>query len=219
MKLKAHLKKIIRVAKTNKLLVGLLAGLLLVAVILVVVSRGPAPEPEPALVTRSSDEPSETKPNPDTYQWKGAKNDPKFIEIPGVAEGFIQRVGVDQHKAVAVPSNIHMAGWFVDSVRPGDKGLSIIDGHVDGRTQPGIFTDLAKAKPGTEFTVTFGDDSVKKFRIAAVKTVATDKAENELFSQDPTILRQLNLITCGGTFDKAKRSYDERVIVSSELVE
>ena len=48
-------------------------------------------------------------------------------------DAYLQNVGVDQNNQIAVPNNIHIAGWFVDSVRPGENGLSVIDGHVDGR--------------------------------------------------------------------------------------
>ena len=48
-------------------------------------------------------------------------------------DAYLQNVGVDQNNQIAVPNNIHIAGWFVDSVRTGENGLSIIDGRVDGR--------------------------------------------------------------------------------------
>ena len=39
-----------------------------------------------------------------------------------------------------------------------------------------------------------------------------------LFSQNPEITSQLNLITCGGKFDKASSSYENRVILASKLL-
>jgi LPXTG-site transpeptidase (sortase) family protein len=170
------------------------------------------------VITSSIDTPDETKPAKD-YEWKGAPGDPKYIKLPTInAEGFMQVVGVDQNNQVAVPTNIHMAGWFRDSVRPGQKGLSIIDGHLNGTEADGIFIHLQKMKKDDTFTIEFGDGSTKQFEVTGVTTVATKDAATVLFSQDPKATNQLNLITCGGTFDRSSRLYDKRVIVSSRLI-
>ncbi|HJQ08213.1 MAG TPA: class F sortase [Candidatus Saccharimonadales bacterium] len=177
----------------------------------------PSPLPiakTPPVVTHSADRPSETKPDPATQQWRGTATQPKYISLPSIqAEGFLQWVGVDQHKTIAVPSNIHMAGWYVDSRSPGERGLSIIDGHVDGRTEGGIFKDLAKLRPQDRFSITFGDDSEKTFVVRKVHRKPAAEAAVVLFSQDPAITAQLNLITCGGRFDRKTGVYEERIIV------
>ena len=134
-------------------------------------------------------------------------------------DAYLQNVGVDQHREVAVPNNIHMGGWFVDSVRPGEKGLSIIDGHLNGNSQDGIFINLEKVKSGDVYTIEFGDGSKKQFRIKDMRAVDLKEAASVLFSQDPGITNQLTLITCGGTYDQQARLYDKRVIVTSELVD
>jgi LPXTG-site transpeptidase (sortase) family protein len=180
--------------------------------------HAPPTPSKPAVVTHSTDKPDETKPAKN-YEWKGTLDDPKYINLPTItAGGFIQTVGVDQNKQVAVPSNIHMAGWFRDSVKPGQKGLSIIDGHLDGKDADGIFIHLQKMKQDDTFTIEFGDGSTKQFKVTSITTVDTKDAANVLFSQNPKATSQLNLITCGGTFDRSSRLYDKRVIVSSELV-
>lgn len=117
-----------------------------------------------SVVVYSTDKPNETKPA-NRYAWKGKPEDPKKIIIPSLdIDGYIQNVGVDQNKEVAVPNNIHIAGWFVDTVLPGQKGLSIIDGHVDGRTTDGIFKNLSQIKPGAQIQIIFGNGSSKTFK-------------------------------------------------------
>lgn len=173
--------------------------------------------PAASVVTHSTDHPDETKPK-DDYHWIGAARDPKRIILPSIGvDAYIQNVGVDQNKQVAVPNNIHMGGWFVDSARPGDPGLSIIDGHLNGSHADGIFINLDAVKTGDTFTIEFGDRSMRNFRINDVKVVALNEAASVLFSQDPNIANQLTLITCGGTYDPQVRLYDKRVIVTSEL--
>lgn len=173
---------------------------------------------EAEIITYSTDTPDETKPG-DGYVWRGGANDPKKVIIPSVGiDGFIQKVGVDQNRQVAVPNNVHIAGWFVDSVRPGEKGLSIIDGHVDGRLQDGaVFKRLPEVKKDAEIAVEFGDGSSKTFRVISVTTVPESEAAGLLFSQDPVVSSQLNLITCSGRYING--GYDHRTIVSAELVE
>lgn len=50
-----------------------------------------------------------------------------------------------------------------------------------------------------------------------VDTVDLDKAASVLFSQHPTTTNQLNLITCGGTYNREARLYNKRIIVTAEL--
>jgi sortase (surface protein transpeptidase) len=177
-------------------------------------------EPVVGTVTYSVAEPSTVKP-PEDYAWSGAPNHPKKIIIPDLGvNGFVQNVGVDQNNQIAVPTNTHIAGWFVDSVLPGEKGLSIIDGHIDVRpnSEAAIFQNLDTIAVNAEFQVVLGDDSVKRFRVLQVKTVPLDEAADILFSSIPGIERQLNLITCSGVYEEAVQTFSERVIVSAELL-
>jgi len=170
------------------------------------------------VIVYSTDTPSEVAP-PKDLAWKGSPAHPKKITVQSAGvDGFIQRVGVDQNGQVAVPNNTHIAGWFVDSVIPGQTGLSIIDGHVDGRTQGNaIFKDLSKIKAGDIVTITLGNDSIVTYKVFAIKEVALTDAATVLFSQDPTTKNQLNLITCVGTYLEKSRTYDNRLVVSAAL--
>jgi len=166
------------------------------------------------VATVSTDSPSE-QPVPDNYSVPADK--PLSIQLPTIkTEGFIQQVGVGKENQMVVPGNVHMAGWYTKGALPGDAGLSIIDGHVHGLYAKGIFYNLAKIKVGDAFTVTFGDKSVRKFKVKQVQTVSTKEADTALFVRDKTIPRQLNLITCTGKFDKDSKTYDSRVIVVAE---
>lgn len=171
------------------------------------------------VINFSTDTPDEQKPDTNTFVWKGQASDPKYISLPTIgAEGFIQNVGIDQNNAVAVPNNIHMAGWFTGSARPGQAGLSIIDGHVDGAQGDGIFKNLVNLKLGDELTVRLGDETTKRYRVKEVVSVDTARSAEVLFSHSPTIASQLNLVTCGGNFDKQTGQYEQRVIVVAELI-
>lgn len=177
-------------------------------------------QPKDEVITFSTDKPDEKKPDKATYKWNGDQGDPKYLTMPTIkTEGFIQKVGVDQNKAVAVPNNIHIAGWFTttETVRFAEKGLSIIDGHVDGLTEVGIFDKLANVKKDDKFEVELGSGKKLIYKVMDIVTVPTKEATTVLFNQDPKVKSQLNLITCGGTFDKKVGQYDKRIIVTAVL--
>lgn len=207
-----------RGTKRNKLVVIYTVVLLTLAVVVTtVVLRSVATPHKQKVVTYSTNQPDETKPGKD-YKWQGKPEDPKYIKLPSIkSEGYIQNVGVDQHSAVAVPGNIHIAGWFTQSARPGQEGLSIIDGHVDGWTSHGIFFNLKNLKVGDTYTVEMGNSKKYTYKVTKTDSVETDKAATILYSQDPSIKNQLNLITCGGQFDKKSKQYLKRIIVTSSL--
>lgn len=207
-----------RKEKRNKLLITFATLLLIFAVAVTVAVLFSTAKPQQKVVTHSSDRPDETKPGKD-YKWSGSSEDPKYIKLTSIkAEGYIQNVGVDQHNAVTVPSNIHIAGWFTQSARPGQEGLSIIDGHVDGWTSHGIFFKLKNLKVGDTYSIEMGSGKKYTYKVTKVESVETDKAAALLYSQDPSIKSQLNLITCGGKFDKKSKQYLNRIIVTSELI-
>lgn len=196
-----------------------LIGIGFFALITFYVSKNPAPtstKPVSETITYSTSSPSEAKPA--NYSWKGSRDDPKYITLPSIrAEGYIQNVGVDQYQQVAVPNNVHLAGWFVKSNRPGDPGLSIIDGHVDGKTRPGIFEQLVKLQPGDTYTVELGNGSHKRYKVVSVTSVPVSEAAATLYAYDPSIKSQLNLITCTGNYTHTN-GYDMRAIAKAALI-
>lgn len=161
----------------------------------------------------------ESDPLASGYKWSGGPEDPKKIIISKIdVDNFIQQVGINQNNEVAAPTNIYLAGWYNKSVKPGQKGLSIIDGHLDGYSKPGIFNKLGNMSIGDEYEIELGSGDKKKFKVLKVETVDTDKALGSLFSQNLRVKSQLNLITCSGNYNKKQQSYDKRIVVSSELI-
>ncbi len=171
------------------------------------------------VISATTETPSEAPPAKDTYVSTAAPNEPRYIRLPSIqAEGFIQKMGIDQNQQIAAPSNVNLAGWYVNSVLPGQPGLSIMDGHVDGLTSPGIFRRLSQLKAGDQFVIELGSGTQLNYQVASVGLVADDQAAAVLFSQDPKVHSQLNLITCGGTFNRTSKSYEQRVIVTAKLL-
>ena len=169
-------------------------------------------------ITYSTNEPNESKKDADNYKWVGSPNDPKKIMIQKIGvDAYVQKVGIDQDKKIAVPNNVHLAAWFTESVRPGENGLSIIDGHVSGRKTEGVFKNLKNLQKGDTFNIERGNGTKLTFKVFETRTVPEGEAAAILFSQNPKVLSQLNLITCGGEFNKKSQQYSDRVIISAQL--
>ena len=165
------------------------------------------------VVTYSTDKPDEKEPE----DFEVPDDIPKSINMRSInTKGYIQQVGIDQDDNIAVPSNVRMAGWYINSSKPGEVGLSIITGHRDGVMKKGIFRYLGDLKEGDRFEVEYGDGSLRYFKVIDVKEVSLDEAFDLMYEKRESIESQLNLITCSGTYNKEDQSYDQRTIVISE---
>jgi LPXTG-site transpeptidase (sortase) family protein len=167
------------------------------------------------VVTYSTGRPSERE----VKEYEVAPDMPRRIDLKSIKKsGYIQMVGVDQNGNIAVPTNVLMAGWYVSSVRPGDLGLSIITGHRDGILKKGVFRYLGDLKKGDEFEIEYGDRSKKVFKVVDSKEVTVEDAYKLMYEKRDNIEKQLNLITCVGTYDKKAQTYDKRILIVSEAI-
>ena len=182
-------------------------------------THGPNPTIPTEVITHSTDTPDETPPTEACDNYAVAANEPRKIEVPSIGvSGCNQKVGLDQNNAIAVPTNIHLAGWYTGSKVPSQSGVSIIDGHVLGRYNDAIFKDLKNLRENDIIRVQLGDTSWHEFTVISTGTYSVDKTMDEVYKPFEGESR-LVLITCGGTYDRASSSYNERVVVRSILVE
>lgn len=226
MSLGAKLSKVIATAKRRRLLtVAVCVALAMIAVglvqLVVILSHtvGSAQPPDAQqTVTVDANSPSEKKISDEAYIVPA--DQPRMIHLPSLsASGPIQKVGITKANAIAVPSNVNFAGWYTKSVKPGYPGLSVIDGHVSGKYNPGIFKQLPKLTKGSTFQVEYGDGSRRDFRVIETRKLPTKDAATYLLDKRSDIDRQLNLITCDGVYDQKSKQYDQRFVVVSEAID
>jgi hypothetical protein len=142
---------------------------------------------------------------------------PTALVIPaiGVRTRLI-RLGVTATGALQVPASIAVAGWYTGSPRPGGTGSSVIAGHIDSVSGPGVFFRLRELHPGDLVYVQRGHASMAVFTVTAVQLIPKSSfPTNEVYGPVPNA--QLRLITCGGTFDPATGHYLSNVIVFAVL--
>lgn len=169
-------------------------------------------------VTKSTDEPDETPPTANCSNYTTVDAQPQKIEIPSInVSGCIQQVDLDENNAVAVPTNIHLAGWFVRSTPPGGKGVSLIDGHVLGRYNDAIFGRLSTIKPGDDIKIQRRDGTWLNFQVVDIAAYPASDAAKHMLEPLPNIDKQLTLITCTGTYSQETETYDKRTIVRAHL--
>ncbi|HEX8518413.1 MAG TPA: class F sortase [Pseudonocardia sp.] len=127
--------------------------------------------------------------------------------------------GVDERGDMAVPPDVATVGWYRYGATPGAAaGSAVLAGHVDDRVQGrGAFYDLGDVAAGDPVEVTLTGGRVLAYRVTDV--VRVPKAAlpvDRIFARDGA--PQLVLITCGGTFDRTIRSYEDNVVVTAEPV-
>ena len=137
---------------------------------------------------------------------------PVRLRIPALRlNSPIERLDLRADGTVAVPKRPDAAGWYGRGPRPGQAGPAVILGHVDSRDGPGIFLNLARLPGGAVVKVDRADGSTATFRVTKVSRVSKTSFPTDLVYA-PTLEPTLRLVTCGGSFDKTRRSYRDNVI-------
>lgn len=120
---------------------------------------------------------------------------------------------------VEVPDVHHplQAGWVqVATDKPGMVAPLVVLAHVDGDGHPGLFVNLKTIPLGAKVTVDYDSGPPRTFTI--VRTRKVPKAEFPTADvYGPTATPEIRLVTCGGTFDHAKRSYIDSIIAYGVL--
>lgn len=143
---------------------------------------------------------------------------PVALQIPAIGvRTRLVPLGITQQGTLQVPSSPSVAGWYTGSPQPGEIGSSIIAGHIDSYLGPGVFFRLRELHPGDRIYVLQADGRSAVFRVTAVHQYP--KAHFPAAAvYGPVPDAELHLITCGGTFDYATRSYLSNIVVYSTEV-
>ncbi len=144
---------------------------------------------------------------------------PVAVSIPALSvAGPLEDLVADPATGeLAAPADPSRAGWYAAGVVPGDQGPAVIGGHVDSRRGPGVFFRLRTLHPGDLVDVTRSDGRTVRFSVIAVALYPKDRFPTEAV-YGPTSGPELRLVTCGGTFDRSARSYDDNVVVDAALI-
>jgi len=132
----------------------------------------------------------------------------------------VERVDVGDDGMLQPPSLSEAArvGWYRRGPTPGERGNAVLVGHVDtAATGPAVFYELGRLKPGDGVTVARQDGSAATFRVDSVQLFdKTSFPAGQVYG--PAGDARLQLVTCGGTFDREREGYLGNTVVTASLV-
>jgi hypothetical protein len=143
---------------------------------------------------------------------------PVSLRVPAIAVSVpLSTLGLNPDGTVQVPGNDTEPGWFRLGPSPGQIGSAVILGHVDSHQGPGVFFGLRTLHPGDQVEVTLADGAVATFAVTAVVQYAKDQfpGRQVYASQGRS---ELQLVTCGGTFDTRTGHYLSNLDVYTSFV-
>ncbi|MFT2019705.1 class F sortase [Streptomyces sp. 796.1] len=147
---------------------------------------------------------------------------PRVLDIAGagVRHAPVVARGLDAAGAVEPPPYRRPGdvGWYRAGPPPGAAGVAVLVGHVDTESGPAVFHDLGTLRPGAAVRVTRADGTVAEFAVEEVAVVPRARFDaHRVYGQARPGRAELRLITCGGTFDRATRTYTANVVVFAYL--
>ncbi len=146
------------------------------------------------------------------------RSTPQELLVPslGIATK-VGELGLQANHEVQVPTSVHTVGWFRLGPTPGQVGSAVILGHVDSYLGPGIFFNLKTLSIGALVEVRLADRTTALFRVTSVVQYAKTSFPDALV-YGSSGGRDLNLVTCGGTFNHQTGSYESNIVVFTRLV-
>lgn len=157
--------------------------------------------------------------HPTTNQGETKISQPVSLEIPKLAlTAPIEAKGLLDTGQMAVPDNRDTVGWFSPGAVPGQQGNAVMVGHVDDKTGPAVFFYLNRLTTGDFIHVK--DRNGTRLTFMVTKKEAYDRQHAPLsIIFGPTNAKQLNLITCTGSFNREQGTHEKRLVVYTTLLE
>ena len=142
---------------------------------------------------------------------------PVSLRIPalGVAVA-VSTLGLNPDGTVEVPTDFQKPGWYRLGPSPGQMGSAVILGHVDSYQGPAAFFRLRSLAAGDPVEVTLADGVVADFVVTSVAMYSKAQfPSQQVYGSHGN--GELQLVTCGGTFDTRTRSYLSNIVVYTSL--
>ena len=139
---------------------------------------------------------------------------PVHVSIPSIqVTADITKLGLNKDGTVEVPEDADDAGWYRNGPVPSDPGSAVILGHVDSKAGPAVFYRLKTLEPGDQIAVELDSGSVTHFEVSRVAHYAIeDFPRHKVYAGTPD-RPALNLVTCGGKYDREAGGYQSNVVV------
>ena len=128
----------------------------------------------------------------------------------------VRAVGTRRDGRLAVPPDVHIAGWWRGGSRVGDPfGAVLVAGHIDSRTQGlGPYADLLRVRAGERVLVR--TSTLRQwYRIRSLRLVPQEPLADNAWLHSPRGHRRLVLVTCAPPYDPARGGYQNLAVVTA----
>ncbi|MEV7473720.1 class F sortase [Pseudarthrobacter oxydans] len=177
--------------------------------------------PTPAAASPAMPAPALSSPAPAATQPAVlSRSEPVVLEIPAIGvRTDLLKLGLRENGSLEVPQDSGSgapASWYNGSPTPGERGPSVMLGHVNSPSgRGGVFADLRKLTPGAEINVSRTDGSIAVFTVDRGALYSkNDFPTLEVYGN--TAGPELRLITCDG-YDPATGLFDDNYVIYAKL--
>jgi hypothetical protein len=145
---------------------------------------------------------------------------PVTLNIPSIGvRTDLLHLGLEENGSLKVPQdngNGAPASWYDGSPTPGERGPSVMLGHVNSPNgRGGVFAELRKLTPGAEINVSRTDGSIAVFTVDRGALYPKNQFPTfEVYGNTPGA--ELRLITCDG-YDPATGEFDDNYVIYATL--
>jgi LPXTG-site transpeptidase (sortase) family protein len=131
-------------------------------------------------------------------------------------DAVIDYTGLTADGAMDVKKDPDKVAWYSLGPRPGQIGSAVIAGHYGWIEDKGsVFNELQTLIKGDEITVVDEKGVINNFLVREIKHYKPDATVPEVFMSNDK-KSHLNLITCNGTWDEAKQTYSNRLVIFTD---
>ena len=149
-----------------------------------------------------------------------ALSPPTQLKIDKIGVGaVVQPVGLTADGNMDIDENPTQAAWYKLGPKPGQEGSAVIAGHYGWKKNvPSVFNDLHTLVAGDRILTVGEDGKVMTFVVTSLATYAPDQDATNVFRSDDS-KAHLNLVTCQGSWNNSVRTYSERLVVFTDLLD
>ena len=147
-----------------------------------------------------------------------ARSQPIHLWIPKLhVSTSVLVLGLNPDGSVQVPPNTIQVGWYKYGPTPGQRGSSVILGHVDSYRGVGVFFYLDTLRPGDQVLVRLADRQIARFSVIGLREYTKAQfPENIVYGSRS--YSALQLVTCGGVFDHQTGHYLSNIVVYTKRI-
>lgn len=142
---------------------------------------------------------------------------PVRLKIPVIhVDSAVIPVGLASDGTMDAPKDPAEVAWYSFGARPGETGSAVIAGHYDWTNNtPAVFDNLHKLSKGDKIYVEDENGASATFVMREIRTYGKDDDASNVFGANDD-KAHLNLITCAGVWNRAKKTYTKRLIVFTD---